>query len=543
MSLLRRHSRLRLALFWSVFALTAAATVAAVWILGATVRAGLEEQEQRVLAQETERAVAHAAAYVDEVRRATISELAGLHTDGLGRALRRWDEANAVVIGTFEWDPARGFSATSTLAAAGDVAGGLPELWLKFGDWRREHGAASSCDLTTIGAWHVAHWPTRDNPLLPAEGMRYQAENLDVLAYAGRPVDPWAGWAAREDDLTAPWVIWYRPGPDAPVRGCLVDVDPLLAELMADFSEIRIVEIGMVGGAEPDSDATVVALPGFPGMKLVIEPGAILAERQARTRLSLTIVGLLCGVFVVAAGALAVYSRREARDAERKTTFVSQVSHELRTPLTSIRMFADMLGAPDLPEEKRVKFAGTISRESRRLAGLIERLLAFNALEKDKVAIRVAPVDLGALVRETLDETEGALREIGLGLVRELPADAVTVPTDRDAVKQALINLVDNAGKYARDGGEVRVALVRESDRVVVRVRDRGPGIPPAQRRRIFEPFVQGGDGTLTDTTPGLGLGLSLARGLLRRAGGDLVLAAADDGATFEIRIPDTPKP
>jgi signal transduction histidine kinase len=540
---LRRHSRLRLALFWSLFALAAAGTAAAVWILQATVRSGLDEEQRRVLARETERAVAHTAAYVDEVRRSTVSELAGFHADGLGRALRRWDEANAVVVGTFEWDSARGFAAASVLTAAGESAAALPKLWAGFDEWRAAHAAASSCDLAVVGEWRVGHLRTRDNPLLPVEAMRYQAENLDVLAYAGRPVDPWAGWAAREDDPSAPWVFWYRPGPDAPVRGCLVDVAPLLADLTADFSEVRIVAIWLGGGAKPESGVMTVDLPAFPGTKLVVKPGAILTERHARTRLSLIIVGMLCALFVVAAGWLAVYSRREARDAERKTTFVSQVSHELRTPLTSIRMFADMLGAPNLPEEKRQKFAGTISRESQRLAGLIERLLAFNALEKGKPAVAVAPVDVAALVAETLDEIEGALTECGMRLERALPPNAVQVATDRDAVKQALINLLDNAAKYARDGSLVRVALELDTSRVIVSVSDRGPGIPPAHRTRVFEPFVQGGGRALTDKSPGLGLGLSIARGLLRRAGGDLVLARAATGATFEIHLPFTPKP
>lgn len=224
-----------------------------------------------------------------------------------------------------------------------------------------------------------------------------------------------------------------------------------------------------------------------------------------------------------------------------KDDFISTVTHELRTPLTSIRMFADMLAAPHLPEEKRQKFAGTISRESRRLGGLIERLLAFNALERGKPAGPLAPVDVAALAAETLDEIGAALAECGMRLERELPPDALLVTTDHDAVKQALINLLDNAAKYARDGGVVRVALRAQAARVILSVSDRGPGIPRAQRARVFEPFAQGGAGALTDQAAGLGLGLSIARGLLRRAGGDLVLAHGDSGAVFEIHLPITP--
>ena len=544
MSLLR-HSRLRLILFWTLFGFAALATAIAVWVLQATVRAGLQEEERRVLAQETERAHGRVRAYVDEVRRSVIAELAAFHADGLGRALRRWDEANAVVVGTFEWEATRGFLPASVLTAADGTAADLPGLWGALATWRQAHAAETTCDLSAVGAWRVEHLRTLDNPALAARDLGYQAENLDVLAYAGRQVDPWAGWAAHADDPGAPWVLWYRAGPDAPVRGCLIDVVPLLSELTSQFADMQHVSIGIVPRADGAGGVSSAGPAGFPALRLVVSPGAVLTGRQNRVHLAIVVVALLSGVFVIGAGLLGLYSRREARDAERKTTFVSQVSHELRTPLTSIRMFADMLAAPNLPEEKRQKFAGTISRESQRLAALIERLLTFNALERGKVAVDIAPVDIAALARETLDEREAALREIGLRLERVLPETAVMAATDRSAVKQALLNLLDNAATNARDGGVVQVALETgaSGDRLVLRVSDRGPGIPAALRSRVFEPFVQGGGRALTDKSTGVGLGLSIARGLLRSAGADLVLASASGGATFEIRLPAHPNP
>jgi signal transduction histidine kinase len=199
-------------------------------------------------------------------------------------------------------------------------------------------------------------------------------------------------------------------------------------------------------------------------------------------------------------------------------------------------MFADMLAAPDVTEEKRAKFAGTISRESQRLGAMIERLLTFNALEKGKLPVRIEPVDVTAIVRETLEEMEATLAEAGMRAEADLPKEVVVASTDRSAVKQVLLNLIDNAVKYARDGKLVQVQLVRSIDRITLRVTDHGPGIANSLRARVFDPFVQGGR-TLTDKSPGVGLGLSIAREMLRATGGDLVLISSPSGAAFEMRL------
>jgi signal transduction histidine kinase len=270
---------------------------------------------------------------------------------------------------------------------------------------------------------------------------------------------------------------------------------------------------------------------------LLAEPGEAFLEKQSAARLSALAAALLFGLFLLGVAGLAAASRRDARDAERKATFVSQVSHELRTPLTSIRMFADMLGNPALPQEKRLRFAGTISRESRRLGALIERLLAFAALEKGRHPVVLEVVDVADLARETMEEAEVSLGASGLRIEAGWPEEPALARTDRSMVKQALLDLLDNAAKYASGGGVVRLGLSVDGAWLRLRVADRGPGIPAAVRSRLFEPFVQG-DRTLTDASSGVGLGLSIARGLLRAAGGDLVLLPSSEGATFEIRLP-----
>jgi signal transduction histidine kinase len=160
-------------------------------------------------------------------------------------------------------------------------------------------------------------------------------------------------------------------------------------------------------------------------------------------------------------------------------------------------------------------------------------------LEKAGAPATLAPVDAAAVVRETLEEMDGTLQAAAMHVETDLPVEPVVVATDRAALKQALLNLLENALKYARAGKLIRVELASAADAVRLRVADAGPGIPRALGERVFEPFVQGGQ-TLVDKSPGLGLGLSIARGLLRRAGGDLLLLPSATGALFEIRLPRT---
>ncbi len=535
-----RSSRIRLAVFWSLFAAAAAATALAVGVLHATVQAGLVDQEQRVLRDEMARARTQVTEIADRIRRSITVALAGFHADGLARTLRRWDEGEPAISGTFQWDPVRGLEIFGSGSQPLPAEEALVSLWEQFSAWRGEHPASIQGQMDAVGSWRASYVRTQDNPDFPEREARYQAENLDVLAYAGRPVDPWAGWAARRDDARAPWVIWYRPGPDAPVRGCFVDVAVLAAEMQPAFSDTELVSVAFepVASGASNGPGLQAELEDFPAHRLSVTPGTALAARQTRVQLSITAVALLAALFVIGAGLLGIYSRREARDAERKTTFVSQVSHELRTPLTSIRMFADMLAAPGLAEEKRLKFAGTISRESQRLAGLIERLLAFNALARGKAAVTVEVVDVSAVVRETLEEQAGLLRDAHMRLEVDIPPGDCPGMTDVGALKQALINLLDNAAKYAREGGVVRVSVAQAGGAVLVRVSDDGPGIAAGQRGSVFEPFTQGGDRALTSKAPGLGLGLSIARGMMRSAGCDLRLTSAGPGCNFEFRIP-----
>ena len=230
---------------------------------------------------------------------------------------------------------------------------------------------------------------------------------------------------------------------------------------------------------------------------------------------------------------LVVEARRERLDSERKTSFVSNVSHELKTPLTSIRLCADMLSegrAKD--DEARARYLGVISRESSRLSRLVDNVLDFGRLEQNRRKYDFADADLNAVARDAAESQRSRVAAAGMELSVELCVEPVVRRVDADAVSQIVVNLIDNAVKYAACGGRLDVSVTADGTIVVA---DRGPGVPGRDRERVFERFYRCDD-SLAAKSSGSGLGLSIARRLAEGMGGRLVCAARDGGGA-EFRL------
>jgi two-component system, OmpR family, phosphate regulon sensor histidine kinase PhoR len=257
------------------------------------------------------------------------------------------------------------------------------------------------------------------------------------------------------------------------------------------------------------------------------------------------IVGaLLVGTFIVAilsGGSLLLWhARKSEAEAAQKTSFVANVSHEFKTPLTTIRLYAELL------EQGRVRdatqggdYLRTIGRETQRLARLVNNALDFSRLEQGRKKYAREPVDLTAELTRLLDTHVPRLADTGLVLQRVLPEQPLRLTTDRDAIEQVVLNLLDNAGKYAAEGGEVIVSLEpRSGGGATIRIADRGPGVPLEHRERIFEKFHRVDD-MLTAEKGGAGLGLSIARQLARGLGGELRYAPRSGaGSEFIFELP-----
>jgi signal transduction histidine kinase len=220
-----------------------------------------------------------------------------------------------------------------------------------------------------------------------------------------------------------------------------------------------------------------------------------------------------------------------------RADFVSLVSHELRSPMASVIGSARTLQQRwrELTPEQRESFLALIAHETSRLADLIGDVLDTSRIEAGTFSYSFADVDLAQLVRDSAAAAEHGQDEVAIRAVVRGPLPVVR--GDRDRLRQVLVNLIDNAVKYSPPGDEVQVEAASSNGRVVIEVRDRGPGISPEHQRVIFEKFgrVQVGEAA----KPGTGLGLFIARSIAEAHGGSLeVRSAPERGATFRLSLP-----
>jgi signal transduction histidine kinase len=230
-----------------------------------------------------------------------------------------------------------------------------------------------------------------------------------------------------------------------------------------------------------------------------------------KSRLPL-ILGML-GLTAVLIGTALFQLRRESQLTRLRTDFISGVSHELRTPLAQIRMFSETLTLGRVrSEEERRRSLAIIDQEARRLTHLVENLLHFSRSERQTTHITPEPTKLAPLVQEVLDGFAPLAAARGATLAASIPEDLV-VPADPGAVRQMLLNLLDNAVKYGPAGQEVRVGATRENGRARLWVDDGGPGIPRADRERVWERFwrLERDRGS---SVAGSGIGLAVVREL-----------------------------
>lgn len=255
--------------------------------------------------------------------------------------------------------------------------------------------------------------------------------------------------------------------------------------------------------------------------------------------IALLLAVLLACVLVAGAWLMARAAAKARRDDETKTTFVSNASHELKTPLAGIGLWIDLLRKGRLrTDEQRAHAYDVIAGENARMVRLVQNLLDFSRLEAGRNVFRFSSVDVDELVAEVVDVMRGGFAAHGLDL---RPGGAGCIRGDADAVKQILVNLLGNAAKYAAADGPVEIATAVEGGRVRVSVSDRGPGLSPAARARVFERFYRADD-ALDAKTGGLGLGLSISQGLARGMGGELSVAPRDGGGcVFTLELPSQP--
>jgi heavy metal sensor kinase len=223
---------------------------------------------------------------------------------------------------------------------------------------------------------------------------------------------------------------------------------------------------------------------------------------------------------------------------EQMRRFTADVSHELRTPLTAIRS----VGEVGLREHRRDaeyrSIIGSMLEEADRLASLVDRLLTLSRAETGQASLSADDIDVAALAEEVASHLSVLAEEKKQSLAVER-VGAPHARADRFVIRQAVINLVDNAVKFSPVGGRIRIRVAETPREAVLDVIDSGPGIDAASRPRIFDRFYRAGDAN--GTASGTGLGLSIAKGAVEANGGRLTLESSGDaGSTFRIALPRT---
>lgn len=243
---------------------------------------------------------------------------------------------------------------------------------------------------------------------------------------------------------------------------------------------------------------------------------------------------LIFGTFLTAG---AVFQEMER--ISLKSDFVSLVSHELKSPITSMRTLMERLQAGLVEDpQKRQQYFDVLCGELQRLTRLVNNVLDFSKMESGKKKYLFVETDLGQLLRDLLTTFEPRAIQKGFLIVSEIPEDLPPVRVDRDSIYQAVLNLLDNAVKFAVDEKFIRLQVSLADNMVIISVEDRGPGIREEERERIFEQAYRSRESEYRDV-PGVGLGLSIVAHVVKAHGGTVsVQSGPGQGTRFSLKIP-----
>ncbi len=248
----------------------------------------------------------------------------------------------------------------------------------------------------------------------------------------------------------------------------------------------------------------------------------------------LVLVFLLCGI------ALTIRATdREARLAQAKSNFVANVSHELKTPLSLLSLFSEILELGRVKnEEKKIEYYRIIRHESRRLNKMIDNILDFSKIEAGRKTYNFAAGDMAEVIENVISSYRYQIINSDFDIQTNIPACLPPVLIDRDAMAQAISNLLDNAIKYSGEVKQLSITTETVRSNLSIEIADHGIGIPRAEHAKIFEKFYRVGNGLVHDVK-GSGLGLSLVKHIIEAHKGTIsVESDVGKGSVFRILLP-----
>jgi signal transduction histidine kinase len=339
-----------------------------------------------------------------------------------------------------------------------------------------------------------------------------------------------------------PWLVGVSRN-DAESGSFLVAVDAgkALANTCSELSgeqkwqgNVRLIESNQPGG--------IWLGPNFPDVRVDISnTDAFPGSDSGSARRFFYWLALLLVLSVTLFGSYVLWRdvRRELEMAEMRSQFVSSVSHELKTPLTAIRMFAETLSLSRSrnPEAQR-EYLETIVNESERLTRLLNNVLDFSKIEMGRMVYRPKPESLADIVQAAARTLQYPLNQRGFTLNTKIEDGMPDVILDRDAIEQAILNLLNNAMKYSGEARTIDLGLLRNGGDAVIRVTDHGIGIDLQEQTKIFKKFYRVSSPE-NERITGTGLGLALAAHIVKAHGGRIeVDSTIGQGSSFSIYLP-----
>lgn len=516
---------------------------------------------------------------IAEIKAELLTSLRAVAPGQLVETLRSWEAENYLVRNVFIWEPRRGLRLPDPRAgttneeksfinryealfsgrygwfeaATGDTA---PSPAMSSAAAGKPTATGENEQMRSALVESIAEMQASRRRMVAAAKRAPPAESTTLAARVAEPSQ--AGWIPWFEENRLHILGWVRPSSEELVYGLELELMALLSRLVPEFASrsqtgtvyALIDGAGRIlsqSGGTPlnpgDKPQVSISLaPQLPHWQVaVFFNGGAGADASSRGLLVLS--GLLLGIFIVAilsgGGLLTWQALRNLKDARQKTSFVSNVSHELKTPLTSIMMYAELLMAGRVRDrEKREHYLNVIVDESRRLTRLVNNVLDFSRLEQGRKTYNRRRLDIGRYLGETVELHRVRLRAAAMEIDLQAPAERHYADIDRDALDQVMLNLIDNAIKYAGEGHYLGIGLSSEKGQHTIRVTDHGSGVPADFKTQLFEKF-QRADDSLTTSKPGSGLGLSIARQLIRDHGGDIHYQSdPGKGSCFVITIP-----
>ncbi|MBA3853942.1 MAG: hypothetical protein C0503_05975 [Gemmatimonas sp.] len=416
---------------------------------------------------------------------------------------------------------------TGALATAG------PELLPAFAAWIRDtvpaHARAKHTrDLTFSGIWGDIAGQRRGIVFT----VKWDAESRQRAAYGTEFCLAQIGRASIEKIIATGHVLPPSLARDLPNDSLFsVVVRDGLGSTIAT-SRVRY-ESAFRGSHSLDAFGTINTDVTFnPGIAAAVFPDGI-----PRSNLPLALASIALALALVVVGTMQL--RREDELQRLRTDFIASVSHELRTPLAQLRMFAETLLLGRVrSDEERTRSLEIIDQEARRLSHLVENILQFSRAERRAVTVTRVSQPLAPIVRDTIEMFQPMARARRVQLTTALAEDAVA-DVDAAAMRQIVLNLLDNAVKYGPTGQVIHVALKRVGDSVLLTVEDEGPGIPAADRVRIWKAF-QRLERDVNSAVAGSGIGLSVVCELVLGHGGRAWVETPESGrgARFVVELP-----